>query len=146
MYKDLIEKMNETIDAIATLQAQIAGRSTPIEDFPEDGLHPATERVIAEYLAEKGTLLSKLEHLTSSWKAHQTPPTNIPLAWRIDRDGLLFLDDVFIAPVSQIGEIDLHDFDEYNIGIPFTDGRAEIIIVRSDEGPHRIERIEREIR
>ena len=31
----------------------MGGRCTPIEPFPEDGLHPETERVITEYLENK---------------------------------------------------------------------------------------------
>lgn len=39
----------------STLCAQCAtgGRCTPLEEFPEDGLHPETERVIAEHLEAK---------------------------------------------------------------------------------------------
>lgn len=41
------QDLREAADLIENLQG---GRSTPLEEFPEDGLHPETEKVISEYL------------------------------------------------------------------------------------------------
>ena len=143
MYKDLIEKMNETIDAINTLQAQLDGRSTPIEDFPEDGLHPETEKVIAEFMATE-SLLAALDRLATAWKSQHPITPSIPLVWRIE-DGLLYLDDIFVTPVSHLRGVIPSDFCEYTIGLLSNDGRIEIVIASRDEKPYRIERIERDI-
>lgn len=42
--------LREAADLIECLQE---GRSTPLEEFPEDGLHPETEKVISEHLDRK---------------------------------------------------------------------------------------------
>lgn len=42
--------LREAADLIECLQG---GRSTPIEEFPEDGLHPETEKVISKHLEHK---------------------------------------------------------------------------------------------
>ena len=144
MYKELMDRLKETSEAIAALQSQLDGRSTPIEDFPEDGLHPETEKVIAEFMATEA-MLAKLDRLCTAWKTQHPITPSIPLVWRIHEHGLLFLDDVFIAPVYLIGEIDPTDFCHYTIGIPCKDGRIEIVIASRDDRPYRIERIEREI-
>lgn len=43
-------KAQDLRDAADLIENLKGGRSTPIEEFPEDGLHPETEKVIAEYL------------------------------------------------------------------------------------------------
>lgn len=139
MYKELIDKLKETSEAIAALQGQLDGE---IEDF--DGLHPETEKVIAEFMATE-SLIAKLDKLTTAWKTQHPTTPSIPLVWRIE-DGLLFLDDVFIAPLYLIEEIDPTDFCHYTIGIPCKDGRIEIVIASRGDRPYRIERVERELK
>lgn len=144
MYKELIDKLKETTEAIAALQAQLDGRSTPIEDFPEDGLHPNTEKVIAEFMANE-SLLTALDRLTTAWKTQFPAAPSIPLVWRI-KDDLLYLDDIFITPVSHLRGVIPSDFCEYTIGLLSNDGRIEIVIASRGDRPYRIERIEREIK
>ena len=45
--QDKARDLTEAADLIENLQG---GRSTPLEEFPEDGLHPETEKVISKYI------------------------------------------------------------------------------------------------
>ena len=139
MYKELIDRLKETSEAIAALQAQLDGE---IEDF--DGLHPETEKVIAEFMATE-SLIAKLDKLTTAWKTQHPTTPSIPLVWRIE-DGLLYLDDIFITPVSHLRGVIPSDFSEYTIGLLSNDGRIEIVIVSREERPYHIERVVRELK
>lgn len=92
-------------------------------------------------------LRSKLNGLAQEWKAQNLHnlPCNIPLQWEI-RDGIVYLDGIWIVPVSCIRMDRLDNCDNYvgmgTIEIPTVDGILEIIITR-DEDDVRISAIDR---
>ena len=46
-------------------------------------------------------LIEKLNRLSHTWKAQYPVPPELPLAWKVE-DGMLFLDDIWIAPIRYL--------------------------------------------
>ena len=95
-------------------------------------------------------ILKKLNELTQTAKKNDASimPRDLPLKWEL-RNGILYLDDVWIAPIDAI---DLAIIDWYTAGatlislmLPTTDGTLDIIIY-GDEQDFGIRHIERYIR
>lgn len=60
----------ELVERLKILEEQArSGRCTPIEDFPEEGLHSETERVIDEYLLALAVERTKVHGLEKAISA-----------------------------------------------------------------------------
>lgn len=76
-------------------------------------------------------LLQKLDGLTKTWKKQCICPfpEGIPLKWEI-RNGIVFLDGIWIAPASFIRTEKLDQYDDFvymeTIQLPMADGSLEV--------------------
>ena len=55
-------------------------------------------------MTENKILIEKLKQISNAWKAQYPLPPELPLVWKVE-DGMLFLDDVWIAPIKYL----IHD-------------------------------------
>lgn len=110
----------------------------------------------------KELLIQKLEAVTDAWKRLYEEPVpkgtwslrfaktaniNLQLKWGI-KEGILFLDGIWIAPVQFIDLEKLDKIDEavqpIGFDIPLTDGTLEIVIIE-EQGGFEIHAIDRHI-
>ena len=131
----------------------------PVPSFPADAdyhtvrdinLHHAVN-IADEYSHESDrkqkhrSLLGVLDLLSDFWRRQYTPTQDIPLKWSLDDNELLFLDEVFITPISHIKKISMQCLDLYSIGLILLDSCLVIVIGDEGTGKHKITRIERQI-
>lgn len=106
-------------------------------------------------------LIEKLNRITDAWKAQFQPPyqkgwtpknfkkvPELPLVWSV-RDGILYLDHVWITPVAFLNQERLDEAVEWvaplTIELDLTDCTLDIYIYK-DFSDYRIAGIERSIR
>lgn len=131
----------------------------PVPGLPEDAdYHTVRDinlyhaiNIVDEYSHESDrkqkhrALLGVLDLLSDFWRRQYTPTPDISLKWSLDDNELLFLDEVFITPISQIKKISLEDRDLYSIGLSLLDSYLIIVIGDGGTGKYEITRIERQI-
>jgi len=126
-------------------------RALPFMKLTRDGMN-----AIPEVYME--SLIEKLNMITDAWKAQFQAPYSdfegpehferpLPLVWRVE-DGILFLDDVWVAPIRYLRMDGLEQAAEWvnpvSMEIPLIDGSLDIIITKW-MGEHAISSVERAI-
>lgn len=92
-------------------------------------------------------LIKRLEALSAEWKSHFEAPPDIPLQWKIDGRGILWLDNVWICPAEYVNMAkEIFFWAEDTIELFLKDGTLDIVMDDSYTDKFEIKYVERVIK